>query len=392
MFLKEVGKDKGLIKLFLEFPVALYATDANWIRPLNNDIEAIFDPRKNSHFANGEAIRWVLLNESDEVIGRVAAFYMQSSQKKDEMPVGGMGFFECIEDFEAATCLFNACKEWLSIRGLEAMDGPINFGERDSFWGLMVKGWEFEPTYKMPWTKPYYISFFEDYGFEDYFQQYVYVSSIRGANVTQAIEEKAERIFQNPAYQFRHIEKSNLAKYAEDFKLIFNAAWAKFPGVKAMSSEQAQKLVKQMKPIIDEQLLWFAYSEQGDPVAFFIVIPDLNQIVKHLNGKLNTWGMIKFLLLKWRGALTRTCGVIFGVVPEHQGKGVESAIALRFRTAARENPFYPYTTMDMNWVGDFNPKMMRFVSQLGATNDKTYITYRYIFNPNTPFSRCPKVG
>ena len=392
MFLKEVGKDKGLIKLFLEFPVALYATDANWIRPLNNDIEAIFDPKKNGHFANGVAIRWVLLNESDEVIGRVAAFYMQSSQKKDEMPVGGMGFFECIEDFEAATCLFNACKEWLSIRGLEAMDGPINFGERDSFWGLMVKGWEFEPTYKMPWTKPYYISFFEDYGFKDYFQQYVYVSSIRGANVTQAIEEKAERIFQNPAYQFRHIEKSNLAKYAEDFKLIFNAAWAKFPGVKAMSSEQAQKLVKQMKPIIDEQLLWFAYSEQGDPVAFFIVIPDLNQIVKHLNGKLNTWGMIKFLLLKWRGALTRTCGVIFGVVPEHQGKGVESAIALRFRTAARENPFYPYTTMDMNWVGDFNPKMMRFVSQLGATNDKTYITYRYIFNPNTPFSRCPKVG
>jgi GNAT superfamily N-acetyltransferase len=392
MFLKEVGKDKGLIKLFLEFPVALYATDANWIRPLNNDIEAIFDPKKNGHFANGEAIRWVLLNESDEVIGRVAAFYMQSSQKKDEMPVGGMGFFECIEDFDAATYLFNACKEWLSVRGLEAMDGPINFGERDSFWGLMVKGWEFEPTYKMPWTKPYYISFFEDYGFKDYFQQYVYVSSIRGANVTQAIEEKAERIFQNPAYQFRHIEKSNLAKYAEDFKLIFNAAWAKFPGVKAMSSEQAQKLVKQMKPIIDEQLLWFAYSEQGDPVAFFIVIPDLNQIVKHLNGKLNTWGLIKFLLLKWRGALTRTCGVIFGVVPEHQGKGVESAIALRFRTAARENPFYPYTTMDMNWVGDFNPKMMRFVSQLGATNDKTYITYRYIFNPNTPFSRCPKVG
>ena len=392
MFLKEVGKDKGLIKLFLEFPVALYATDANWIRPLNNDIEAIFDPKKNGHFANGEAIRWVLLNESDEVIGRVAAFYMQSSQKKDEMPVGGMGFFECIEDFDAATYLFNACKEWLSVRGLEAMDGPINFGERDSFWGLMVKGWEFEPTYKMPWTKPYYISFFEDYGFKDYFQQYVYVSSIRGANVTQAIEEKAERIFQNPAYQFRHIEKSNLVKYAEDFKLIFNAAWAKFPGVKAMSSEQAQKLVKQMKPIIDEQLLWFAYSEQGDPVAFFIVIPDLNQIVKHLNGKLNTWGMIKFLLLKWRGALTRTCGVIFGVVPEHQGKGVESAIALRFRTAARENPFYPYTTMDMNWVGDFNPKMMRFVSQLGATNDKTYITYRYIFNPNTPFSRCPKVG
>ncbi len=303
-----------------------------------------------------------------------------------------MGFFECIEDEAAAIVLFDACKSWLSERGMEGMDGPINFGERDSFWGLMVKGWEFEPTYKMPWTKPYYISFFENYGFQDYFQQYVFVSPIAGANVTQGIEEKAQRIFDNPDYVFQHIEKSNLAKYAEDFRFIFNAAWAKFPGVKEMSSESAQKLVKTMKPIIDEQLLWFAYTTDGTPVAFFIVIPDLNQIVKHLNGKLNWWGMIKFLLLKLKGTLTRTCGVIFGVTPDHQGKGVESAIALRFREVARTNPFYPYTTMDMNWVGDFNPKMLRFVSQLGASNDKTFITYRKFFNPNQPFSRCPKVG
>ena len=392
MILKEVGGNKILQRIFLEFPVSLYASDPNWIRPLDQDIEVIFDPNKNFHLKKGEAIRWILFDENQNPIGRVAAFYENTEPDKSNLKMAGMGFFEVIDDKNAAIILFDACKHWLKEKGFEGMDGPINFGERDSFWGLMIKGWEFEPTYKMPWTKPYYISFFENYGFKDYFQQYVYVSSIRGANVTAGIEEKAQRIYQNPNYNFRHIEKSNLAKYAEDFKIIFNAAWAKFPGVSEMSSEQAQKLVKQMKPIIDEQLLWFAYSELDEPVAFFIVIPDLNQIIKHLHGKLNTWGKIKFLLLKSRGALTRTCGVIFGVVPEHQGKGVESAIALRFRTAARENPFYPYTTMDMNWVGDFNPKMMRFVSQLGATNDKTFITYRYLFNPNQPFSRCPKVG
>ena len=392
MILKEVGGDKGLKQMFLEFPVSLYASDPNWIRPLDQDIEVIFDPNKNFHLKKGEAIRWILFDENQNPIGRVAAFYENTEPDKSNLKLAGMGFFEVIDDENAAKILFDACKNWLKEKGFEGMDGPINFGERDSFWGLMIKGWEFEPTYKMPWTKPYYISFFENYGFKDYFQQYVYVSSIRGANVTAGIEEKAQRIYQNPNYNFKHIEKSNLAKYAEDFKIIYNAAWAKFPGVSEMSSEQAQKLVKQMKPIIDEQLLWFAYSENDEPVAFFIVIPDLNQIVKHLHGKLNTWGKIKFLLLKSRGVLTRTCGVIFGVVPEHQGKGVESAIALRFRTAARENPFYPYTTMDMNWVGDFNPKMMRFVSQLGATNDKTFITYRYLFNPNQPFSRCPKVG
>jgi len=378
--------------MFLEFPVSLYASDPNWIRPLDQDIEVIFDPNKNFHLKKGEAIRWILFDGNQNPIGRVAAFYENTEPDKSNLKMAGMGFFEVIDDENAAIILFDACKNWLKEKGFEGMDGPINFGERDSFWGLMIKGWEFEPTYKMPWTKPYYISFFENFGFKDYFQQYVYVSSIRGANVTAGIEEKAQRIYQNPNYNFKHIEKSNLAKYAEDFKIIYNAAWAKFPGVSEMTSEQAQKLVKQMKPIIDEQLLWFAYSELDEPVAFFIVIPDLNQIVKHLHGKLDIWGKIKFLLLKSRGVLTRTCGVIFGVVPEHQGKGVESAIALRFRTAARENPFYPYTTMDMNWVGDFNPKMMRFVSQLGATNDKTFITYRYLFNPNQPFSRCPKVG
>ncbi len=392
MILKEVGGDKILKRMFLEFPVSLYASDPNWIRPLDQDIEVIFDPNKNFHLKKGEAIRWILFDENQNPIGRVAAFYENTEPDKSNLKIAGMGFFEVIDDENAAIILFDACKNWLKEKGFEGMDGPINFGERDSFWGLMIKGWEFEPTYKMPWTKPYYISFFENYGFKDYFQQYVYVSSIQGANVTAGIEEKAQRIYQNPNYNFKHIEKSNLAKYAEDFKIIYNAAWAKFPGVSEMTSEQAQKLVKQMKPIIDEQLLWFAYSELDEPVAFFIVIPDLNQIVKHLHGKLDTWGKIKFLLLKSRGVLTRTCGVIFGVVPEHQGKGVESAIALRFRTAARENPFYPYTTMDMNWVGDFNPKMMRFVSQLGATNDKTFITYRYLFNPNQPFSRCPKVG
>ena len=392
MILKEVGGDKILKRMFLEFPVSLYASDPNWIRPLDQDIEVIFDPNKNFHLKKGEAIRWILFDGNQNPIGRVAAFYENTEPDKSNLKMAGMGFFEVIDDENAAIILFDACKNWLKEKGFEGMDGPINFGERDSFWGLMIKGWEFEPTYKMPWTKPYYISFFENFGFKDYFQQYVYVSSIQGANVTAGIEEKAQRIYQNPNYNFKHIEKSNLAKYAEDFKIIYNAAWAKFPGVSEMTSEQAQKLVKQMKPIIDEQLLWFAYSELDEPVAFFIVIPDLNQIVKHLHGKLDIWGKIKFLLLKSRGVLTRTCGVIFGVVPEHQGKGVESAIALRFRTAARENPFYPYTTMDMNWVGDFNPKMMRFVSQLGATNDKTFITYRYLFNPNQPFSRCPKVG
>lgn len=391
MTIIEVADDKKLQQEFLLLPVKLYAQDANWIRPLDQDIEHTFDPKKNKYFKHGEAIRWILKNSEDETIGRVAAFINHETANKEDQPTGGMGFFECVENESAAFLLFEMCKKWLTSKGIEAMDGPINFGERDSFWGLMIKGWQYEPTYKMPWTKQYYISFFENFGFKDYFQQYIYVSPIRAASVMATVEDKARKVYANPEYTFRSIEKSKLTKYGEDFRTIFNEAWAKFPGVKEMNAEQAKSLVNTMKPIIDEQLTWFAYAGER-PIAFFIVIPDINQIVKHLNGKFGVWEKLKFWLLLQRGVINRTCGIIFGVVPDFQGKGIESAIALRFRQAGRDNPHYQYDTIDMNWVGDFNPKMNRFVSQLGTSRDKEFITYRYLFDRTKEFKRCPRVG
>ncbi len=391
MTIIEVADDKKLQQEFLLLPVKLYAEDANWIRPLDQDIEYTFDPKKNKYFKHGEAIRWILQDSEGKTIGRVAAFINHETATKEDQPTGGMGFFECIEDESAAFLLFETCKKWLASKGMEAMDGPINFGERDSFWGLMIKGWQYEPTYKMPWTKQYYISFFDNFGFKDYFQQYIYVSPIRAASVMDTVEDKARKVYANPEYTFRSIEKTILAKYGEDFRTIFNEAWAKFPGVKEMNAEQAKSLVNTMKPIIDEQLTWFAYSGER-PIAFFIVIPDINQIVKHLDGKFGLWEKLKFWLLLQRGVINRTCGVIFGVVPDFQGKGIESAIALRFRQAGRDNPHYQYDTIDMNWVGDFNPKMNRFVSQLGTTRDKEFITYRYLFDRTKEFKRCPRVG
>jgi len=391
MTIIEVADDKKLQQEFLLLPVKLYTEDANWIRPLDQDIEHTFDPKKNKYFKHGEAVRWILQNSEGETIGRVAAFINHETANKEDQPTGGMGFFECVEDESVAFLLFETCKSWLASKGMEAMDGPINFGERDSFWGLMIKGWQYEPTYKMPWTKQYYISFFENFGFKDYFQQYIYVSPIRAASVMDTVEDKARKVYANAEYSFRSIEKSKLAKYGEDFRTIFNEAWAKFPGVKEMNAEQAKSLVNTMKPIIDEQLTWFAYAGER-PIAFFIVIPDINQIVKHLHGKFGVWEKLKFWLLLQRGVINRTCGVIFGVVPDFQGKGIESAIALRFRQAGRDNPHYQYDTIDMNWVGDFNPKMNRFVSQLGTSRDKEFITYRYLFDKTKEFKRCPRVG
>ncbi|RYZ44941.1 MAG: hypothetical protein EOP49_26185, partial [Sphingobacteriales bacterium] len=161
-------QDAKQIKQFLELPVRIYKDDPNWIRPLNKDIEDVFDPKKNKFFKQGECKRWLLKDAGGQVIGRIAAF--TNKKYKQEQPTGGIGFFECIDDQAAANFMLDHCRTWLGERGMEAMDGPINFGERDRWWGLVVEGY-FEPLYCMNYNPPYYKTLLENYGFQVYFNQ-----------------------------------------------------------------------------------------------------------------------------------------------------------------------------------------------------------------------------
>ncbi|MDP4210631.1 MAG: hypothetical protein Q8928_17620 [Bacteroidota bacterium] len=382
-------KTKQDKKDFLCLPTTLYKDEKNWIRPLNNDIECVFDPQKNKAFLNGECARWILENSEGKIIGRVAAFIDYQSAGNNDQPTGGMGFFECINNHEAAFLLFDTCKHWLQKRGMEAMDGPVNFGDRDKWWGLLVDGF-YEPNYNMPYNFPYYQEMFEAYGFRNYFNQYTYHRLLKLEGVAPEIAEKANRIATNPAYQVRHIDKRRGEKYAEDFLTIYNKGWAKFTGVKPITKAYALGLFKTLKPIMDENLMWFAYYND-EPVAFFIMIPEINQIVKHLNGNFNLWGKLKFLWLLKRKTCTRVLGLIFGVVPDHQGKGVENSLIMAFGKTL-DNHAFPYKELELNWIGDFNPAMMKVARKIGAQIRKTHVTYRYLFDQSKEFKRAPKVN
>ena len=135
-------------KDFLSMPVKIYKDDPNWIRPLDNDIESIFDNRMNKFYRHGKCSRFLLKDEQGNVNGRIAAFINDRTSKKEAQPTGGIGFFECINDKQSAHFLFDHCRQWLLERGMEAMDGPINFGERDSWWGLITEG--FTGVYETP--------------------------------------------------------------------------------------------------------------------------------------------------------------------------------------------------------------------------------------------------
>ena len=145
-------------KMFLQVSINVYKNDPNWIRPLDKDIEEVFDPVKNKFFKRGECMRWILMDEAGNAVGRIAAFV--NRQYKQEQPTGGIGFFECDNNAEHARFMFDHCKKWLQDRNMEAMDGPINFGERDKWWGLLTDGF-YSPLYGMNYNPPYYQALFE---------------------------------------------------------------------------------------------------------------------------------------------------------------------------------------------------------------------------------------
>jgi hypothetical protein len=382
-------KTKQDKKEFIDFPKELYKSDPFWICQLDSGIEAVFDTARNHTFKHGEAIRWILKDDIGHTIGRVAAFIDRVRSSANRQPTGGIGFFEVIENKEAAFILFNTALEWHTSQGMEAMDGPINFGENDNNWGLLVDGF-MQQGFGMPYHKKYYRTFFEGYGFKNYFEQYSYHKEVRGADnkmiqFPERIMKIADWLSRRPGYTFHHFEFRNKEKYVNDIVDIYNSTWSVFkedftPIDPAFLKESLEKA----KLIIDEKIIWFAYFNDR-PIAFFVLFPDLNQILKHFNGKLHLWNLIRFLYFKATHKMSRMRAVVGGVLPTYQNSGVESAIFLQLYNALKKKPWYK--ELELSWVGDFNPKMIAIYEAIGAKKAKTHITYRYLINPKLPFLR-----
>ncbi|WP_293016658.1 hypothetical protein [Mongoliibacter sp.] len=371
-------------KEFLDFAVRLYKNEVNWIRPLDKDIQGLFHPETNKLFKlGGKARRWLLQDNSGVTIGRIAAFL--NPKWKEKQPTGGLGFFECINSQEAAFKLFDIAKEWLESQGMEAMDGPVNFGERDKWWGLLVDGFS-PPNYNMPWNFAYYREFFEAYGFQIYFRQFTYMRPVKGVGFDEKMIDRANKIMGDPKFTFRHIEGKELSERAPQYFMdVYNKAWAKHMG-KSLALKETQLMFRKMKPIMDPRLIYFGFNN-GEPISFFINIPEINQIFKYVNGKMDLIGKLKFLWNRKFNPPNKMLGLVFGVVPEFQGKGVESAMIMSYNEQFAIKESFPYKTIEMNWIGDFNPKMMRVCEQLNATIYKTHHTYRFLFDRTRPFER-----
>ncbi len=380
-------------KEFLDFAKRLYKGNRQWVCPLDDTITKIFDPKHNKLFNGGDARRWLAVDTKGATVGRIAAFYNDEKAALEEQPTGGCGFFECIDNQEVANLLFDASREWLTERGMEAMDGPINFGQRDSWWGVLVSGFEFQPLFENPYNPAYYKDLFENYGFQNYFNQNTYLWKVQDDDVNNWVHERAKRLQLTPGYSYRTIDMNKLDEATENFRIIYNKAWSIFSGVKPMTPEEAKEMMTMLKPIIDPDIIFFTYFND-EPIGFFIMVPDLNRIIGKFNGKMGLWQKLK---LMWELKVTRSCdrifGIIFAVTPEFRGKGVESGMMQAVLDQYIRTERNKYKTLEFAWMGDFNPVMNRMVEHyVGATKHKIHTTYRYLFDRTKEFKRCPRIG
>jgi hypothetical protein len=381
-------QDKKSRQAFIDVAKVIYRGDPTWVCPLDSDMDAIFDRTKNIYYTHGDAERWILKDENGKLAGRIAAFIDEKSAYANEQPTGGIGFFECIHNQKAAVMLFDVAREWLKEKGMQAMDGPINFGDRDRYWGLLVDGFT-HPSYEVAYNPPYYRELYESYGFKLYYKQEGF-----HLDLTKPLPDRflkiADWVAKKPGYRFEHMNWRAMDKQVADFAEVYNIAWKSFrEDFTPLQPEYIVKWLKKGKAIIEEEFIWIAYFEKT-PIAIFLMIPDVNLILKHLNGKMNLWNMLKFLYLKKKETMTRAKGILMGVIPRFHNLGIESAMALSVYKKLIEKK--QYKEVEFSWVGDFNPKMRKIFISIGSVSAKHYITYRYLFDRNVPFKRFPIPG
>jgi hypothetical protein len=316
------------------------------------------------------------------VIGRVASFINKRKAYTFQQPTGGMGFFECVNNRDAAFRLFDKCRDWLSGKGMQAMDGPINFGENDVNWGLLVEGFT-HPGIGMNYNPPYYREFFESYGFRFYFEQ---ISN--HLDLTRRLPDRfwkiADWAMKKPELTFRHLEPGHTDKFIRDIKEVYDDAWKFHENYTPLDEVTIRKGMQKAKDFLDPELVWFAYYNE-EPAAFLVQFPDVNQIIKHFHGKLNVINKLRFMWLKYRKTITRTRIVIMGVKPKYQRYGVETGIFWHLDQMMQKRKHI--TEMELGWVGDFNPKMRALHESVGAKFAKRHVTYRKLFNENIDFQR-----
>jgi GNAT superfamily N-acetyltransferase len=355
-------------KEFIRFPYSHYKDEPFWVPPLLMEQKKLLNPKKNPFFNNAD-IALFLAEHNGKPAGRAAAIIDHRYNEFHKSKTGFFGFFEIIENQATADLLFRVMEDWLRDRGMKDVLGPANPGMMDEI-GILVDGFEKYPAILMPYHKRYYDGILKKAGYKKAMDLYTYnvtQDSVDRERANRAVEIVRKRL---PNILIRPI---NLKKIKDEIKIIrriFNAAWKENWGFIPLSEEEFNSLASDLKTIVDPDFAHIAEID-GEPVGFSVALPDYNQILKDLNGKLLPFGFIKLLIKKKKINKIRTA--LMGVDPEHQGKGID---VLLHREAIENGLKKGYYSSEVGWILESNVLMIRVAERIGGELEKVYRMYR----------------
>jgi hypothetical protein len=237
----------------------------------------------------------------------------------------------------------------------------------------------------MPYNPEYYKALFKNFGFEVYFEQYSFHLDY-SVPFPERFWKIAGWVAKKPQFNFKHFTFKETEKFVQDFCTVYDGAWSSHEHYKPLDPDDIRDFILDSKGILDPEMVWFAYDEEH-PIAMFVMIPDINQILRKLNGKLNLWGILRFLYYKKRKTMTRTRIILMGVDAKYQRSGIESGIFWHQNELMKKKPHY--TEVELSWAGDFNPKIIAIYEATGAKKAKTHHTLRYMFDRSKKVTKAP---
>ncbi len=355
---------------FIKFPWKIYGKDPHWVPPLLMERKEFFDPDKNPYFGLAETQLFMAWRDGVPV-GTISAQVDRGYQQIDE-GTGFFGFFEFIDDVDIARCLLRTALDWLRSKGMKRAQGPFNFNTNHEC-GLLVDGFDSDPLVLMTYNRDYYPRIYEALGLEKVKDLYAYW--LDAGPIPPQIQRIAERVKERyPEYSLRPVDKANYDAEVEIARNLYNDAWQDNWGFVQLTDHEFTKVAKGLKPMIDPRLCYVIEYDKGDgskePVAFSLTLPDFNQVVKPMNGRIFPIGWWHYLTRKNKFDQIRV--FTLGVATAHQRKPIGALLYQKTWEAGLE---IGIKGAECSWILDDNTRMRGALEKLGARIYKTYRIY-----------------
>lgn len=354
-------------RAFLELPYRLYRDDPVWVPPLRDEQRKQFEPRHNPFL---EHCRWqlLLLKDGGVPVGRIAAFVDDLAVDFWKEPIGLFGYYECTQDRTASNLLLEAARDWLKAEGCTFMRGPWSFVSQE--WGMVLEGFTPSPVIMAPYNPPYYNDFLSGFGLRKVKDLLCwYVSSAEGYDIPKRILDLTDAVAARYGVRVRPIDMRRYDQEVETLIELSNLSIIDNWGFSPVTEAEVRAMARDMKPVIQPKGVLFAEDRDGRPIGFAIALPDVNSLLKGLDGRLFPLGFLR--LLRGLPRLQRYRLFALGVIPEYHGKAVDSLI---YR-ALYESLYTSQTWVEINYVLEDNWPMINAIKKLGAVPLRRYRIY-----------------